>query len=191
MHPVDTLTLLLHPVRLRIVHAMAGGRTRTTTDLCEQLPDVPKTTVYRHVGLLAEGGVLDVVDEQRVHGAVERRYRMAGTRPRIGPEDAAAMTVEDHRRGFAAAVASLLAAFTSYLDGTGADPAADSVGYRQIPLWLNPAELAEMVEELQAGILARAGNEPAPDRSLYLLSPIFFPIEKAGDTTASGENPLS
>ena len=188
---MDTLTLLLHPVRLRIVHAMAGGRTRTTTDLCEQLPDVPKTTVYRHVGLLAEGGVLDVVDEQRVHGAVERRYRMPGTRPRISPEDAAAMTVEDHRRGFAAAVATLLAAFTAYLDGDGADPTADSVGYRQIPLWLNPAELAEMVEELQAGILARAANEPAPDRSLYLLSPIFFPIEKTGESTASGENPLS
>jgi DNA-binding transcriptional ArsR family regulator len=176
---VDTLTLLLHPVRLRIVHAMAGGRTRTTTDLCEQLSDVPKTTVYRHVSLLAEGGVLDVVDEQRVHGAVERRYRMPSTRARIGPEDAAAMTVEDHRRGFAAAVASLLAAFNGYLDGIGADPTADSVGYRQIPLWLNPAELAEMVEELQAGILARAGNQPAPDRGLYLLSPIFFPIEKA------------
>ena len=181
MQPVDTLTLLLHPVRLRIVHAMAGGRTRTTAELCEQLPDVPKTTVYRHVGLLADNGVLDVVDEQRVHGAVERRYRMPGSRARIGAEDAAGMTVEDHRRAFAAAVAALLASFNGYLYREGADPGADSVGYRQIPLWLNPAELAEMVEELQAGILARAQNEPAPDRGLYLLSPIFFPIEKARD----------
>ncbi|ACU74940.1 regulatory protein ArsR [Catenulispora acidiphila DSM 44928] len=183
MQHVDTLTLLLHPVRLRIVHAMAGDRTRTTAELCEQLADVPKTTVYRHVGLLADGGVLDVVDEQRVHGAVERRYRMRGTRARIGAEEAAGMSVEDHRRAFAAAVAALLASFSGYLDGADADPAADSVGYRQIPLWLNPAELAEMIEELQAGIVARAGNQPTPDRGLYLLSPIFFPIEKAEDRT--------
>ena len=89
------------------------------------------------------------------------------------------MSVEEHRRAFAAAVAALLAAFNGYLDSGDADPSADSVGYRQIPLWLNPAELAEMTEELQAGIVSRAGNQPAPDRSLYLLSPIFFPIEKA------------
>ena len=155
---MDTLTLLLHPVRLRIVHAMAGGRTRTTAELCEQLPDVPKTTVYRHVGLLAESGLLEVVGEQRVHCAVERHYLLRSTRSRIGPEEAATMTVEDHRRGFAAAVAALLAAFNSYLDGEDADPAADSVGYRQVPLWLSPAELAEMVEELRAGILARASK---------------------------------
>ena len=42
-----------------------------------------------------------------------------------------------------------------------------------------------MVEELRAGILARAGNEPTPDRGLYLLSPIFFPIEKAGGGAGS------
>jgi hypothetical protein len=36
------------------------GRVLTTTDLCSCLPDVPKTTVYGHVGLLAEAGVLEV-----------------------------------------------------------------------------------------------------------------------------------
>jgi DNA-binding transcriptional ArsR family regulator len=51
---VNTLDLLLHPIRLRIVHAMSGGRTRTTSELSTHLADVPKTTVYRHVGLLTE-----------------------------------------------------------------------------------------------------------------------------------------
>jgi hypothetical protein len=32
--------------------------------------------MYRHVGLLASEGVLEVEGEQRVHGAVERRYRL-------------------------------------------------------------------------------------------------------------------
>ncbi|WP_433221161.1 hypothetical protein [Microtetraspora malaysiensis] len=40
------------------------------------MPDIPKTSVYRHVGLLADAGVLEVTDEQRVHGAVERHYRL-------------------------------------------------------------------------------------------------------------------
>jgi DNA-binding transcriptional ArsR family regulator len=174
---VETLDLLLHPVRLRIVHALTGGQTRTTTELCARLPDVPKTTIYRHVGLLADAGLLEVVGEQRVHGAVERYYRLRQTRARIGRDEAASMSLEDHRRGFAAAMAALLADFSTYLDREHADPIADSVGYRQIPLWLSPDELAALIGELTTAIAARMGNEPAPGRGLHLLSPILLPIE--------------
>ncbi len=173
---VDTLDLLLHPVRLRIVHAMSGGRVRTTSDLCADLPDVPKSTVYRHVGLLAEAGVLEVAGEQRVHGAVERRYRLHPARAIIDRDTAAAMSLDDHRRAFAAAMATLLAEFNTYLDQEHADPTADSVGYTQVPLWLNQDELAGMIDEIRSALLARRDNEPTPDRNSYLASPILFPL---------------
>jgi DNA-binding transcriptional ArsR family regulator len=176
---VDTLGLLLHPVRLRIVHAMAGGRTRTTSDLCASLADVSKATVYRHVGLLADGGLLEVVGEQRVHGAVERRYRLHRARAVIDPEAAAAMSLEEHRYGFAAAMAGLVAEFNAYLDRQHADPTADSVGYRQIPLWLNQDELAALIREIRGIIVSKMDNEPAAGRGLHLLSPILFPIEES------------
>lgn len=172
---MDILDLLLHPVRLRVVHALSGGRSRTTSDLCVQLPDVPRTSVYRHVGLLAEGGVLEVADEQRVHGAVERHYRLRRDRPAITSGGAASMTPADHRRGFAVAMAVLLAEFNAYLDRPGADPAADSVGYLQGTLWLTPGERDEMIAELHDVFAARRDNGPAPGRRPHLLSPIFFP----------------
>ena len=75
-------------------------------------------------------------------------------------------------------LASLLAEFNAYLDRDGADPLADSVGYRQIPLWLSQAELAEMRDEIVATIRARFENGPAPERTRYLFSPIFFPLEE-------------
>src|SRR5262249_47804144 len=113
---VDTVDLLLHPVRVRIVHAFAGGRTLTTADLGERLHDVPKTTLYRQVGILASAGLLEVIGEQRVHGAVERSYRLNRAGTRISPQQAAAMTLDDHRHGFTAATAALLADFNAYLD---------------------------------------------------------------------------
>jgi DNA-binding transcriptional ArsR family regulator len=172
---MDTLELLLHPVRVRIVHAMSGGRVLTTSDLCARLPDVPKTTLYRHVGLLAEAGLLEVAGEQRVHGAVERRYRLRRERAVIGRDAAASMSLEDHRHGFAAAMAALLAEFNAYLDREHADPTADSVGYVQVPLWLNQDELAELISQVRSAIMAKMDNNPAPDRSPYLVSPILFP----------------
>src|SRR3982750_204682 len=128
MHTVD---LLLHPVRLRVVHALSGGRVPPTTQLSPRLPDVSKVTVYRQVALLVEAGFLDVAGEQRVRGAVERRYRLRQDRPGIDAAAAAAMTWEDHRRGFAAAMAVLIAEFNAYLDRDGADPTSDGVSYRQ------------------------------------------------------------
>jgi DNA-binding transcriptional ArsR family regulator len=176
---VDVLDLVLHPVRLRIVHAMSGGRTRTTSDLCASLPNVPKTTLYRHVGLLAEAGLLEVVGEQRVHGAVERRYRLRRERPVIDADAATSMSLEDHRHGFAAAMAALLAEFNAYLDREHADPTADSVSYRQFPLWLNQEELAELIGQIRSAIVSTWNNEPAPDRRPHLLSTILFPTGAA------------
>src|SRR5690349_846199 len=101
---MDAVDLLLHPVRLRIVHAMSGGRTLTTSQLCDLLPDVSKATVYRHVALLADGGVLEVTGEQRVRGAVERHYRLNRARAVIDAGTAASVSKEDHRRVFAVAM---------------------------------------------------------------------------------------
>lgn len=172
---MDTVELLLHPVRLRIVSAVSGGQEFTITQLCTRMPEVSKVTMYRQVALLTEGGFLDVVGEQRVRGAVERRYRLRQDRPRIGPDAAASMTREDHRRGFAACMAVLIAEFNAYLDRDGADPARDGVSYRQSMLWLSPDELAEMTRKMIEVLRDPTANKPAPDRIPYLLSPILFP----------------
>jgi hypothetical protein len=87
------------------------------------------------------------------------------------------MSLDEHRRGFAVAMAVLIAEFNAYLDQKHADPTADSVGYRQIPLWLNQDELAEVIGGIHNLILSRMSNEPTPDRSLHLPGPILFPIE--------------
>jgi DNA-binding transcriptional ArsR family regulator len=175
---VDTLELFGHPVRLRIVHAMRGGRTLTTSQLCELLPDVSKAMVYRHVDQLAAARVLEVVEERRVRGAVERHFRLRQERASVSPQAMASLAPDDHRRGFAVAVAALVAEFNAYLDRDGADPAADLVGYRQHGIWLSPDELTALIADLSAAITPHLGNPSTPERSRYLLSPILFPSEE-------------
>jgi hypothetical protein len=176
---VNTTDLLLHPVRLRIVHALSGGRALSTAQLRTRMPDVSKVTMYRQVALLAEGGFLEVAGEQRVHGAVERTYRLRQDRPVVDADAAAAMTLEDHRHGFAAAMAVLIAEFNAYLDRAGADPVADGVSYRQVTLWLSPGELAEMTRKMIEVLRESTANAPAEGRAPYLISPILFPAAPA------------
>lgn len=179
---MDTLQLLAHPIRLRIVHAMGGGRLLTTAQLCARIPDASKATVYRHIDLLTKGGILEVAEEHRVRGAVERHYRLRPDQAVIGAETVRTLTTEDHRQAFATAMTALLAEFNTYLDREDADPVADQVGYRQHALWLSKAELAELSGELRAAIAPRLANAPAPGRAQYLLSPIHFPVETSRQT---------
>lgn len=172
---MDVVDLLLHPVRLRIVHALFSGQELTTAQLCERLTDVSRVTVYRQVALLVEGGFVEVAGEQRVRGAVERRYQLKQDRPVIDSNAAGEMTTEDHRRGFAAAIGVLIAEFNAYLNRDGTDPIADGVSYRQGILWVTPDELSEMTHKILDILQDSLPNEPTPGRAPYLLSPILFP----------------
>ena len=172
------MELLAHPVRLRIVHAMSGGRELTTAQLCARIPDASKAMVYRHVDLLASAGILEVAGERRVRGAVERHYRLRHDRVVVDADTTAALAPDDHRRVFATAMAVLVAEFNAYLDRENTDPAADLVGYRQHAVWLSRGELEEMISELRRVLLPRLTNQPTPERAQYLLSPILFPIEQ-------------
>ncbi|WP_328989216.1 helix-turn-helix domain-containing protein [Kribbella sp. NBC_01245] len=170
--------LLLHPVRLRIVQAVFDGSPFTTLQLRERLPDVSRATMYRQVEILLEGGLLEIESEARVHGAVERRYRLLAAQTLIDRDTAEAMTLDEHRHGFAAATASLLGEFAAYLDQEGADPKADLVSYKQIPLWLSDKEKADLIDAVMALLQAHAGNPQSPGRRRHLLATIFFPTEK-------------
>ena len=171
------LDLLLHPVRMRLVNALAGGRILTTAELCDRLPDLPKATVYRQVDRLRRGGVFEVESEQRIRGAVERSYRLGRRGALVAEEEARAMTLEDHRRGFTAAMAALIGEFNRYLDRGGANPTADEVSYKQFTLWLTPAEHSRLIREVRRVLLPLFNKRPEAGRAPYLFSTIFFPAD--------------
>lgn len=77
---MDIDRLLLNPARLRIMQYLRlRGRVRTS-DIVEHLDDVPCATVYHHVKLLEEHGMIEVVEERLVRGVVEKVYALARSR---------------------------------------------------------------------------------------------------------------
>ena len=68
-------SLILHPIRVRIVYAVEG-RAMTSSQIALEVPDVPPASLYRHIKKLHAAGVLVVTQERRVHGAVERIYEV-------------------------------------------------------------------------------------------------------------------
>jgi Helix-turn-helix domain len=172
---VSTADLLLHPVRLRIVEAFLGDRSLTTTELRAELPDVPATSLYRHVARLVAAGVLSVVGERRVRGAVERTYVLRTAAARIGPEEVAAMTPEEHRQTFLAFIAGLIGDCDRYLAPGDVDPIRDGVSFGLAGMWLTDTELLERGRGLYAVLQPRLANPPAPGRTRQLLATVLLP----------------
>jgi DNA-binding transcriptional ArsR family regulator len=174
-----TADLLLHPVRLRIVQAFLGDRALTTSQLSSELSDVPAASLYRHVARLVGAGVLQVVAERRVRGAVERTYVLRILAASIGLDEVESMSIEDHRQAFMAFVAGLLSDADRYLQRENVDPVRDGVSYRMAGLWLDDAEYADMLRDLVRVLQPRAANAPRKGRRRRILATVLLLGEDA------------
>jgi Helix-turn-helix domain len=172
--------LLLHPVRLRIVQAFLGDRALTTAQLAAELDDVPAGSLYRHVARLTAAGVLQVVAERRVRGAVERTYTLRLHAAHIGLAEAAAMTPAEHAQAFMAYAAGLLADFDRYL-AAGQPDVRDGARYNMAAMWLTDAEYADFLQDLVAIFQPRLANAPAAGRRRRMAYLVLLPDKRAGD----------
>jgi DNA-binding transcriptional ArsR family regulator len=174
---VTTAELLLHPVRLRIVQEFLGRGELTTAVLRAALPDVSAATLYRHITVLLEAGVLAVTEERKVRGAVERTLVLHVAAANVTAEDAATMSAEQHRAAFMTFVAGLLGDFDRYLDAGDIDLGRDLVGYRQAAVHLSEAETREFLADLRGVIEPRLRHAPAPGRTRRMVTSILMPAE--------------
>jgi hypothetical protein len=175
---VKDADLLLHPIRLRIVQAFLGDRALTTAGLRDELPDVPPASLYRHVGRLVAGGVLSVVAERRVRGAVERTYVLRAAAARIQPDELAKMSRQELRATFLALVAGLVGDAERYLARPHVDPVRDGAAYSLAGLWLSEEELLEFLRELYVVVQPRAANGPRPGRTRRIFATVLLPAEE-------------
>jgi hypothetical protein len=69
-----------HPLRVSILEVLGidGGRTLSPKDLSLEL-QAPLSTVNYHVTELRRSGLLEIVGERQVRGAIEHFYRAAGS----------------------------------------------------------------------------------------------------------------
>ena len=171
--------VLLHPVRMRIVVALAG-RALTPSQLRAELADVPQATLYQHLGKLTRAGALRVVAERPVRGAVERVYALNESSaalhpPALDPANIARTPSEEWRRYYAVFMAALLADGSRYLASEAPDLLRDGFGFRQVALNLSDEEFQAMVIAMNSAIAPYLANGPGPDRRRRLFATVVIP----------------
>ncbi len=184
----NPLDVVLHPIRTRILMALAG-REMTAQQIAEHLGDVPPATLYRHLNRLAEAGVAKVIAERRVRGTVEKVYTLNIYDARVSPDKLAGLSREDHLRYFTTFVAMLLDDFTHYLySAERVDYLSDGVSYGMFPVELSDEEFAAMAKAWGTIVQRHLKNKPAPGRKRRIVATAVIPDRPAA-AQANGSKP--
>jgi Helix-turn-helix domain len=177
--------VILHPIRLQMIQTFGGGRRLTAQQLGALVPDIPHATLYRHLHLLVEAGVLAVVEERPARAIQERVYALVEHAANVGPADYDATSAEEHLRYFSAFLDLINGDFTRYLQQSpAADVRVDGVAYYQLPLYLSDEEYQHLVATLQAVLSPVVAQRPTPERRRRLLSLIAMPGVEAAPAPA-------
>jgi DNA-binding transcriptional ArsR family regulator len=171
----DKTNLLLHPVRLRILSELAGKQL-SPRQLAQALPDIAQASLYRHIGLLVDNQILEVVAERVVNGATERTYAIAAGAMRLSPDDLRGLPSEEHIRLFSVYIGTLIETFVESLNGRDLDDALrDGLSYNRVTIHLSDEEVTQFRAEIAAIIERVWSNQPAPNRKSYTLASIVIP----------------
>lgn len=164
--------VVMHPVRLRIIQQVGDGEA-TTAELRSALPDVSQATLYRHVAALVEAGILSVVEERRVRGAVERTLALGERMAHVDHEELGAMDARKLQQAFLTFLAHLGETFDRA--SAADDPAfRDFLGFGAVQLHVTADDLATIqarLGELLTPYMAADGD----DRRTVTLATVLIP----------------
>lgn len=172
------IELVIHPVRFRILQILAGYQL-TTQEIAEQLPDIPKSSIYRHLTLLRKGEMIAVTEKRLVNGIQEKVYALQQS-ARLGAADMADITADDHIRYFTTYVMTLLQGYADYVgiateDGTVLDMVADRTGYSEVVFQATRDELDGFQIAVNQALLPLLQNEPGNGRSAHKIAIVSHP----------------
>lgn len=168
------MEVMMNPVRQRITQYLLLHPESTPGDMLKAMPDIPTASLYRHVRVLLEAGLIEVVQEEKVRGAVRRSYRLV--------QQPKGMEETDLPKIFRSGMLSLLSTFERYFARPDHDARRDGLGISVSTLMLTDAELIEYLTQINALTMELVSNSAAPGRKPRSICLISAPAEGAGRT---------
>jgi DNA-binding transcriptional ArsR family regulator len=176
---------ILHPVRARIIVTL-NDRPLTPRRIAAQMEDVPLGTVYRHLNILLEAGLIKVVGERRVKGTLERQFAIVDSATFLSEKERANLTADDITGLVAALSGVIQAGFHRYVQRAALPPKEGEVSFLAKSLYLTGEEYGVFRRHLIT-LLGKVGREPGPQYERRLIGffsapdPEFAPLDEPED----------
>lgn len=167
----NIMDIIMNPVRQRIIQYLIVHGQGSTGEIKNELADIPPASLYRHIRLLLEHGLIEVASEKKVRGTVEKTYRLVKiSADDYGNQDAGAL--------IQSGLMSLMAVFNKYFSSGDNDPVKDMLSFSTSTLMLTDAELLDLLKKIGELISGHINNKPEDGRKERRLTIILSPCEE-------------
>lgn len=159
---------VINPVRLRIIQYLVSHETASTSQISDFLHDVPKPSLYRHIKRLIEADLIELAEERRVRGTVEKIYRLK-------KQTAQAVDLTEMREQISLLFLNLMETFEQYFAAghDEQDMVTDMLFISTSTYMMSDEEFSEFMAELSDCVKKRLDNEASPQRKprhIYMIS---------------------
>lgn len=172
--------ILLNPIRMRIVKTIAHEETMTSAEICASIRDVPRATLYRHISVLIEAGVLDVVAENKIRGSLERTLALnIGNVTRYS-------TAQDEAQQALSFLINTYAKFERYFNKQNVVRGENILFLNNTVMMMDDQEFKSFLSELQQ-LFLKYDYKAADGRKPRDISIISSPVENETSKSAIGQ----
>lgn len=112
----------------------------TSKEMMEELTDIPPASLYRHVKILAENGCIEIAEEHKIRGTVEKTWKLCPNPLGDFSTAAAAALIQN-------GLLSLMADFSEIFRQGGRDPQKDLLSFTTSTLLLTDEEFMMMMQK--------------------------------------------
>ena len=160
----------MNSTRQRIMQVIMTKKEATSAEIGEELPDVPRASLYRHIKVLLDAEVIVVVRETFKRGSIEKTYAMASQVPY---ED----SNEEYNSLIQSALMGLQGEFYRYFSGENPDPQRDLLTVGSASLVMSDEEMKEFIIAYGELIQKYMPNKPVEGRKVRKVTLIVSPNE--------------
>lgn len=166
---MDKFDILMNPIRQRIFQYLIINDEGTVKDIKKSMPDVPNASLYRHIKMLEDNGIITAVRQKQVKAVKENVYV-------VNREE----LITDDKDGNAVRLVlmKLYADFSKYYADEKHDPIKDMLSATTGTLTLSDEKFAEYLEEIYKITIKYMEEEVKEDSKVRQITFISAPVEK-------------
>ena len=151
---------------MRIIQYLLLNLEATSNEIISYIDDVPRTTLYRHLKMLEENGVINVVRENRIRGTLEKVYSL----------NLSYTSSEGEKQSANVFFLGLLADFQNYFKEETHDAEKDMLMFRTSLLVVDDEEFLAFLTEYGQLIKKYMNNKRQGERKQRRVSIISSPF---------------
>ena len=161
----------MNSTRQRIIQVIMLKKEATSAEIGEELQDIPRASLYRHIKVLLDAKIITVVKEEFKRGSVEKTYAIAPQMPYDN-------TNEEYNSLIQSALMGLQGDFYRYFNGDNPDPQRDLLTLGTASLMMSDEEMMEFIKAYGNLLQKYMSNKPVEGRKVRKVTLVISPKEQ-------------